>query len=94
MLSSRTDSPESFGDFHMTLIFLFTIEWPNQSVEPTGARHSGYDVTGNSTVLFFVVSHSQAPVAHFYRWTGAFRRGQGDLSLGACLTVSIISIMG
>ncbi|MEZ5943825.1 MAG: hypothetical protein R3C18_20710 [Planctomycetaceae bacterium] len=41
---------------------------PNQSVEPTGARHSGCDVTGNSTFFFFFGwSHSLAPVAHFYR---------------------------
>ena len=42
------------------------IEMPNKSVEPTGARHSRYDVTG-SLVFFLFVSPSQAPVAHFYR---------------------------
>ena len=45
---------------------------PNQSVEPTGARHSAYDVTGSRTVVFFGGSHSLAPVAHFYRSTGVF----------------------
>ena len=42
-------------------------ELPNQSVEPTGARHSSYDVTGNLAFLLFGGSHSLAPVAHFYR---------------------------
>ena len=39
----------------------------NQSVEPTGARHSSGDVTDDPTVFFLVESHSLAPVAHFGR---------------------------
>ena len=45
-----------------------SIRTPNKSVEPTGARHGSFDVTGNRTFLLFVESHSLAPVAHFYRW--------------------------
>ena len=39
----------------------------NKSVEPTGARHSSCDVTGNRAFFLFGESHSLAPVAHFYR---------------------------
>jgi len=37
----------------------------NQSVEPTGARHSGYDATGNLTAFLSGESPPPAPVAHF-----------------------------
>ena len=40
----------------------------NKSVEPTGARHSAYGVTGSLAFFLFVDCHSLAPVAHFYRW--------------------------
>lgn len=39
----------------------------NKSVDPTGARHSAYGVTGNVAVVSAGWSPLPAPVAHFYR---------------------------